>query len=121
MPALISRCTSLPNSLTVVFRASNFSLKPRVLFENVSLYLAEAAESLYFMDSEKACNSDELDLWGFSGGDSLSLTEPSPHAAIVGDTLDIDGKTDKDDGGPTVLEDIPEGGRPLPKNSLTGD
>nr|GMD75649.1 hypothetical protein Iba_chr13bCG2700 [Ipomoea batatas] len=45
------------------------------------------------MDSEKACNSDELDLWGFSGGD----------------TLDIDGKTDKDDGGPTVLEDIPEG------------
>lgn len=36
-------------------------------------YLAEAAESLYFMDSEKACNSDELDLWGFSGGDSLKI------------------------------------------------
>lgn len=36
-------------------------------------YLAEAADSLYLMDSEKACNSDELDLWAFSGGDSLKI------------------------------------------------
>lgn len=39
IPALISRWTSLPNSLTVVLRANNFSLKPRVPFEIESLYL----------------------------------------------------------------------------------
>lgn len=58
IPAFISRCTPLLSSFTELLRASSFSLRPCLLLEIDSLYLAEAAASLDLMASGRDDASD---------------------------------------------------------------